>query len=78
MTDPHDPGPRQGAGSPDPALAFAQAARQRPPGLVRDFLAFLAHNKKWWLVPILAVLLLVGALVVLGGTALSPFVYALF
>ena len=58
--------------------AFQRAAAEKPPGLFREFLAFLRHNKKWWLVPILVVLLLVGVLVVLGGTALGPFIYPLF
>jgi hypothetical protein len=48
------------------------------PGLVREYLAFLRHNKKWWLLPVLVVLLLVGALVMVGGTAAAPFIYSLF
>ncbi|MDP6944224.1 MAG: DUF5989 family protein [Myxococcota bacterium] len=47
-------------------------------GLVTEFVDFLKHNKKWWLTPIIAVLLLVGALAVLGGTAAAPFIYTLF
>ena len=46
--------------------------------LTREFVDFLRHNKKWWLGPILAVMLLVGAMVMLGGTAAAPFIYALF
>jgi hypothetical protein len=53
----------------------AQAAR---PGLAAEFWYFLAHNKKWWLTPILIAILLVGVLVVLGGTGLAPFIYTLF
>jgi hypothetical protein len=40
--------------------------------------AFLRENRKWWLVPILVVLVLVGALILLGGTAAAPFIYTLF
>lgn len=58
--------------------AFERAAQEKPPGLIKDFLAFLGENKKWWLLPLLIVLLLVGVLVVLGGTALGPFIYPLF
>ena len=47
-------------------------------GLVGEFLYFLAHNKKWWLTPIILVLLLVGILIVLGGTGAAPFIYTLF
>jgi hypothetical protein len=60
------------------ADAFEKAAGEEQPGLIKDFLGFLSQNKKWWLLPILIVLLLVGVLVVLGGTALGPFIYPLF
>ena len=41
--------------------------------------AFLRNRKKWWLTPIVLVLLLVGALlVVTQGSALAPFVYTIF
>jgi len=39
---------------------------------------FLKHNKKWWLLPLLLALLLLGLLVVLSGTGLAPFIYTLF
>ena len=55
--------------------AEAQAGRT---GLIAEFWDFLKHNKKWWLLPILIVMLLLGVLVVLGGTGLGPFVYTLF
>ena len=55
-----------------------ELASRKSPGLVREFIQFLAHNRKWWLTPIIVVLLLVGLLVVLGGTGLAPFIYALF
>lgn len=47
-------------------------------GLLFEFLGFLAENKKWWLLPILLAVLLLGALVMLGGTAAGPFIYTLF
>lgn len=47
-------------------------------GLARDFLAFLLQNKKWWLLPILVMLLLLGVLIFVSGTALAPFIYTLF
>lgn len=46
--------------------------------LLREFFAFLGHNRKWWMIPIFAVLLLVAVLVVLGGTSAAPFIYTLF
>lgn len=47
-------------------------------GLVKEFIAFLRDNKKWWLLPILIVLLMLGLLIVLSGSAAAPFIYTLF
>ena len=48
-------------------------------GIVAEFWAFMKHEKKWWLGPIIAVLLLVGLLVVFTqGSALAPFIYTIF
>jgi hypothetical protein len=47
----------------------------RQPTLVEEFWHFLRYNKKWWLLPILLALLVLGGLVVLSGTALAPFIY---
>lgn len=55
--------------------AEAEAAR---PGLLVELWEFMATNKKWWLTPIVLVLLLVGALIVMSGSAAAPFVYTLF
>ncbi|MHC5006210.1 MAG: DUF5989 family protein [Planctomycetota bacterium] len=57
---------------------FARQASEAQPGLIREFLDFLRCNKKWWLLPILCMLLLVGCLLILGGTAAAPFIYTLF
>ena len=54
------------------------AARQESPRFVAEFLAFLRHNKKWWLLPIVLILLALSALLLLSGSALAPFVYTLF
>jgi Family of unknown function (DUF5989) len=40
---------------------------------------FLAGNKKFWLLPIVVVMVLLGSLLVMaGGSALAPFIYTLF
>jgi len=47
--------------------------------LVRDLWGFMRQRKKYWLLPILAVLLLLGVLLVMTqGSAVSPFIYTLF
>lgn len=55
----------------------AEAARARG-NVVTEFAGFLAHNKKWWLLPLVAVLLLLSLVMLLGGTAIAPFIYTLF
>ena len=57
---------------------FAEQARATRPGLLMELWEFLRHNKKWWLTPIILVLLLIGALILLAGTAAAPFIYPLF
>lgn len=57
---------------------FEQLARGRSPGLLRELVDFLRDNKKWWLVPIVAVLLIVALLIALGSTGAAPFIYTLF
>jgi hypothetical protein len=47
-------------------------------GLLAELWEFLAHNKKWWMLPILAILLLMAALALLSGSAAAPFIYTLF
>jgi hypothetical protein len=47
--------------------------------LLKDLWAFMRERKKFWLAPIIIVLLLLGALIVLTqGSAVAPFIYTLF
>lgn len=47
--------------------------------LVRDFISFIRHEKKWWLAPILVVLLLLGLFLVFASSSpLAAFLYPLF
>jgi len=57
---------------------FASQAEETRPGLLAELWEFLRHNKKWWLTPIILVLLLIGAPILLAGTAAAPFIYPLF
>jgi hypothetical protein len=46
---------------------------------LKEFWKFLRVRKKYWMVPIFLVLMLVGGLIVLThGTAIAPFIYTLF
>ena len=48
-------------------------------GVLGDLFRFLMKSKKWWLTPIVIVLLLVGLLIFLAeSSAVAPFIYTLF
>ena len=57
---------------------FEQAHQEQQVGIVKEFIAFLGENKKFWLIPLLLAFLAIGALLILGGTAAAPFIYTLF
>ncbi len=57
---------------------FLARASGKQTGLASEFIGLLKANKKWWLAPIIISILLLGLLVVLGGTAAAPFIYTLF
>ena len=47
--------------------------------LISEFWAFFKVRKKWWLAPIIIVMVLVGSLLVFAqGSALAPFIYTIF
>ncbi len=47
--------------------------------LLKHLWGFLKERKKWWLLPIILVLLLIGFLIVMtAGSAVAPFIYTLF
>ena len=48
-------------------------------GVLKEFWGFMMERKKWWLLPIVIVLVLLGLLIVLSeGSAVAPFIYTLF
>ena len=60
-------------------VRFEELAKRRiRTPMVVQLVSFLRDNKKWWLIPILVVVLLIGVLVLLSGTVAAPFIYTLF
>jgi len=46
---------------------------------ILEFIDFLKTRKKWWLAPIVIIMLLMGSLILLTeGSAVAPFIYTLF
>jgi len=64
--------------SPEPDHSFENQAKQKSPSLLKEFLSFLRDNKKWWLLPIVIVGIILGILLFLGNTGVAPFIYTLF
>ena len=48
------------------------------PSIFKEFWLFLRENKKYWLLPILIVVALLGALIFMSSTPVAPFIYTLF
>jgi hypothetical protein len=58
---------------------FEDAAKSKQKtGMAAEFWYFLKHSKKWWLLPIVVMLVGFGVLIFLSGTAAAPFIYTLF
>ena len=57
---------------------FEKAGDEQPLSLMSEFWVFIKEEKKWWLTPIILVLLLVGVLVALTSSGAAPFIYTLF
>lgn len=47
--------------------------------LMTELWGFMRERKKWWLLPVIVVMLIVGTLLVFAqGSALAPFIYTVF
>ena len=57
---------------------FEYLADEPQMSLVKEFGLFLRDNKKWWLTPILLVLVLATLLATLTATGVSPWIYSTF
>ena len=50
----------------------------KDPGFFSDFWDFLKTSKKWWMLPLLIMFLVLGGFLLLAKTAIAPFIYTLF
>jgi drug/metabolite transporter superfamily protein YnfA len=57
---------------------FVKAGVGNQASLLEELFAMMKENKKYWLAPIIIVLLLFGVLITLGSSAAAPFIYTLF
>lgn len=45
---------------------------------IKEILSFIIAEKKWWLAPLVFILLIVSLLVLFADSAVAPFIYSLF
>jgi hypothetical protein len=64
--------------APAATSEFEQLPPHHQMSLMAEFWLFIKEEKKWWLTPIILVLLGVGGLVYLTSTGAAPFIYTLF
>ncbi len=62
----------------DQSGEFIDSMERSSQGFLAEIFRFLKAERNWILIPIIIMLLLFGALVVLGGGAMAPFIYTLF
>jgi hypothetical protein len=72
------PPDKQNAEPDSAATEFARQAQEAPPSALAEIWSFLKQNKKWWVTPVVVILLLFGFLVIISGTSVAPFIYSLF
>ncbi len=59
-------------------MKFVRTTARRV-GIAGELLSFFARNKRWWLLPVIFVVLLTGVIIVVAqSSALAPFLYTLF
>lgn len=64
--------------SPKQDEEFQRLADEPQLSLVTEFAYFLRDNKKWWLTPILLVLILATLLIAFTATGVAPWIYSMF
>ncbi len=64
--------------SDKPKSKFTDVKPAREKGVLGEFWGLLMDNKKYWMLPIILLLLVFGALVILSGSSAAPFIYTLF
>ncbi len=68
------------AGEPSqkPGIEFEQEANKKPDSLLEEFGYLIRHERKWWLIPLLLSIAVIGLAVMLTSSSVAPFIYTLF
>lgn len=62
----------------DKRTEFEKSGEKKDIGLFGEFVGMMKQNKKYWLIPLIIILVLFGVLIILGSSAAAPFIYTLF
>ncbi|HEX6213514.1 MAG TPA: DUF5989 family protein, partial [Vicinamibacterales bacterium] len=60
------------------AKELRELSEARSGGVVAQIWGFIRDTRKWWLTPIILMMLLLGLLFVIGGSGAAPFIYTIF
>lgn len=60
------------------AEKFTQQSTQARGSFLSEYIYLLKNNRKWWMLPLVFLLLAFGALMILSATGAAPFIYTLF
>jgi hypothetical protein len=60
------------------AEEFTKQAEMAPTSFLGDIFYFLRNNRKWWMLPLIILLLGFGLLMILATTGAAPLIYTLF
>ena len=69
---------RQGRGGNAEADEFARLGELTRTSFAGDLYYLLKNNKKWWMLPLIGLLLIFGVLMFLAATGVAPYIYTLF
>jgi hypothetical protein len=64
--------------NPPEKSEFEREAEQDDIGFLQEFWLFLRENKKWWLIPLIGSLLLIGLISFFAASGAAPFIYTVF
>jgi hypothetical protein len=63
---------------PKGASEFVEQAGTKRSSFLSDYLYLVKNNRKWWMLPLMGLLLGFGLLMVLASTGAAPFIYTMF
>ena len=66
------------ASTPNAATQKPRARKERSFQILFDLLGFLKQNKKWWLLPIFILFILMTVVILFAATEAAPFIYTIF